>query len=69
MILFEARRQGYGGAMLFERNNLLLIDNGFSIRVSANAYYVFKCSITGLITLTDKSGGLSDVFIFIHGLF
>ena len=55
--------------MLFEKNNLLLIDNGFSIRVTANDYYTFKCSPTGLITLVAKSSGVSDVFIFVHGLF
>ena len=68
LVLVEARRQGYGGAMLFEKDNLLLMDNGFSIRATANTYYTFKCSATGLITLVDKST-LNEPFIFVHGLF
>ena len=68
LVLVEARRQGYGGAMLFKKDNLLLMDNGFSIRATANTFYTFKCSSTGLITLVDKSS-LNEPYIFVHGLF
>lgn len=68
-IIIGARRQGWSNSAMFFTSNLLLTDNGFFLATQSNQGYSFKCSSTGLLTLTAKTSGVNDPFIFVQGIF
>ena len=68
-IIIGARRQGWGNSAIFITANLLAINNGFFLPTQPNQGYSFKCSSTGLLTLTAKTSGVNEPFIFVQGIF
>ena len=68
-IIIGARRQGWGNSVMFLTANLVATDNGFFLPTQSNQGYSLKCSSTGLLTLTAKTSGVNDPFIFVQGVF
>lgn len=68
-IIIGARRQGWGNSVMFLTANLLATDNGFFLPTQSNQGYSLKCSSTGLLTLTAKTSGVNEPFIFVQGIF
>ena len=68
-IIIGARRQGWGNSVIFLTANLVATDNGFFLPTQSNQGYSLKCSSTGLLTLTAKTSGVNDPFIFVQGIF
>ena len=66
-ILIGIRRQGLGGYMLVDKNEVHNFDNSMIIPEQDGNYYKFKISNTGLFTLTGKSSGLNEPVIMARG--